>query len=323
MIGETSLQVYSVIGIPEDRTREFLKTLAAFARANHTQLEHTPYILVLTGPVKDGKKVKVKDIQFSCGTGRSVFFVDETLRLEKTEVGEAKISSCSMLSEQRGLFAALVADTYIYKMLSGKTIGELDVEMASRNPLAGSKWHRSIAEFDGLLLDHYHIIIRDEQGLRYWHDKNARILLCGKNGTEEIFHRSLFWWLNNYVSDKLKVYAQPKGVGQDETDIIVVTVGGSYLIEIKWLGKNQKGTIYDQDQINVGLAQVYIYLDNDPKCICGNLVVYDGRPEDEHNTKSAHNDTLRHARCATPNIVFLESEPPSKKALKIALQSNK
>jgi hypothetical protein len=318
LIGETPTQVSSALNISEERTKQFLKRANSFVRSNHEQLENTPYILVLTDSVRKGKPLTLKDVLNGSGIGKSIFFVDDDFHLSKMEDGEARISKCSALTDDRKLFALLIADTYVYKVLCGKIIDERSVKGARQNPLVGSKWHRSVEEFDLLLQDHFDNFVRNEQGVRYWFDKNKRILLGGKNGTEEIFHRALFWWLKSYVSNKLRIYGQPKGLGQDETDIIVVTIGGSYLIEIKWLGKNEKGTTYDQDQINIGLAQVKIYLDGDDQCICGHLVVYDGRCSEDNATKSAHNDLLRHARCTAPKIVFLESETPSKKAIAVA-----
>lgn len=312
----------SALNIPEQRTKRFLQNATNFVRSNHIQLENTPYILVLTDQVEKGKPLTAKDILSGAGMGKCVFYVDDNLRLSKAEDGEARISSCSALTDSGRLFALLIADTYVYKILCGKIIDERDAKEASRNPLVGSKWHRPIEKFDLLLQDHIDNHVRNEQGFRYWFDKSKRILLSGKHGTEDIFHRPLFWWLKNYVSNKLKVYGQPKGLGQDETDIIVVTIDGSHLIEIKWLGKNENDTTFDQDQINVGLAQVKIYLDGDEQCVCGHLVVYDGRSPDDNATKSTHNDSLRHARCTAPKIIFLESETPSKKAIGLAKQSS-
>jgi hypothetical protein len=318
LIGGAPVQVNSALSIPEVRTKEFLKNATQFVLTNHVQLENTPYVLVLADPGTNEKALAKKDVLHSCGLGNCVFFVDEKLRLRKIEDGEARISICSALTDVRKLFALLVANTFVYKILCGKIIDERDIKGVAGNPLAGSKWHRPIADFDLLLQDHLHSYVRNEQGFRFWFDKGKRILLSGKHGTEEIFHRALFWWLKNYVSNKLKVYGQPKGLGQDETDIIVVTMDGSYLIEIKWLGENESGTSYDQEQINIGLAQVKIYLDGDEQCVCGHLVVYDGRCRDDHKTKSVHDDALRHVRCTVPKIIFLESETPSKKAIGVA-----
>jgi hypothetical protein len=279
---------------------------------------HTPYILVLVEPGAGGKALTLQQVTSYCGLGKRIFFVDEELNLREAETGDANISSCSKLTKERNAFAILIADTYIYKLLRGNTIDEVDVSGTHKNPLVGSNWHHPMSDFDGLLTDHVENYIKNEQGVQYWSDKDDRVLLVGKQGTEEIFHRALFWWLKNYVSDRLKVFGQPKGLGQYAMDIVVVTVGGSYLIEIKWLGKNASGTLCGRDHIDSGLAQVKIYLDGDEDCICGHLVMYDGRSMEDHEGKSSYNDLLRHPKCTTPKILFLESEPPSKQAVQMA-----
>ncbi len=318
LIGAAPVQVNFALNISESRTKEFLQNTTAFVKRNHHQLEHTPYILVLSDPVAKGEPLTVQQVLYSCGLGKCIFFVDEKLRISRTEDGEGKISACSKLTSERNLFAVLVTDTYIYKLLRGNTIDEGDVAGAPKNPLVGSKWHHPMSDFDSLLKDHLENYIKQEQGVSYWSDKQKRILLSGENGTEEIFHRALFWWLKHYVSNRLKVYGQPKGLGQYASDIIVVTIEGCYLIEIKWLGKNKSGTTCGQDHIDSGLAQVMIYLKGDEDCVSGHLVIYDGRCFEDHQTKSAHNDSLRHVRCTKPKILFLESETPSKQAVQIA-----
>ena len=306
----TPVQVEFALNIPEARTQKFLGNAARFVQSTHTQLKNSPYIMVLADSTDKTNRLSFKDVRLSCGSGKSVLFVDEELHLIKADVGDGKLSICSKLTDTQKLFAVLIADTYVYQVLAGKIVDEGDLLKPIANPLSGPNWHRPISDFDALLKDHFDNHIKSEQLFRYWADKSKRILLSGKNGTEEIFHRSLFWWLKNYVSNQLKVYAQPKGLGQDETDIIVVTIEGSHLTEVKWLGKNEGGTAFDQDHINDGLAQIKIYLDGDNECVCGYLIFYDGRPAEENQTQSTYNDALRHPRCAAPKILFLESETP-------------
>src|SRR5437667_9475595 len=165
-------------------------------------------------------------------------------------------------------------------------------------------------EFEAILTDHLDECLNAGQ-LKFWFHKADRILLSEPEKTELIFHRSLFSWLKLFVSPKLKIYAEPIGLGQDKTDIIVVTNKGSYVIEVKWLGFNQSGQEYKQDRIDVGLAQVKIYLEKDHQLVCGYLVCYDGRSREVHETESSWNDSLRHELCKDPQILFLSSEVPS------------
>ena len=321
LIGDTPVQVEHVLQVPEAQTKEFLRKAATFIKSNHLQLRHTPYMLVLDTSGTTAPVLTIQQVIHNCGLGNCLFFVNEDLRLHRAEHGKADISSCSKLTREKNAFAILAADTYVYKWLRGIAIDEGDITGTHKDPLVGSKWHRPITDFDGLLADHRDNVITNEQGVQYWSDKQKRVLLKGQQGTEEIFHRALYWWLNHFVSNRLKVYGQPKGLGQYAMDIVVVTVAGSCLIEIKWMGKNESGTYCGQDHINEGLAQVKLYLDAEEDCICGHLVIYDGRSMDDHKSKSTYNDQLRHAKCTTPKILFLESDTPSKQAVKIAKQS--
>jgi hypothetical protein len=159
--------------------------------------------------------------------------------------------------------------------------------------------------------DHFNHCVAREQRVQYWHEKAKRILSTGVEGTEAIFQHSLMTWLKDNVLDQLDVYAEPaKKFGQDKTDVIVIAPSGRYLIEVKWLGKNQNNTSYGEKRINEGLLQVKIYMDN-TACVQGFLAVYDGRSEKDHQSKSSYNKKLMHALCNPPRIFFLDSANPS------------
>ena len=98
------------------------------------------------------------------------------------------------------------------------------------------------------------------------------------------------------------------------TDVTIVTLAGEHIIEIKWLGKNASNTEYKQEQINEGLRQVGIYLNNDSRAIRGYVLLYDARTKSEHKTKSTFDPTARHQMCDEPIILFLENETPSQAA---------
>lgn len=247
-----------------------------------------------------------------------MFYVDEELRLISASDGEVRMTDCVSLTDKESALGVLVTGTYAWEILRGKVTNECDVTRRRVGTPVLSKFHRPMSEFEQILSEHMENSVARQQHIRYWKDRSKRILLAGPDGTEGIFHLDLYWWLNNYVADKLKVYAEPKGLGQDKTDIIVVTLDGSYVIEVKWLGTNENKQKYDQTRINEGLAQVKIYLDNDSEFVCGYLVVYDGRPLTDNQTQSGWNDSLRHALCQAPKILFLDNETPSVAATRIA-----
>jgi hypothetical protein len=162
-----------------------------------------------------------------------------------------------------------------------------------------------------ILDDHMREDVRNEQGFRYWHEKRRRVLMKGEDGTEAIFQLALFSWCRKFIVDSLAVYAEPSGLGQDKTDIIIVTPSGSYVIEVKWLGKNEAGTTWGESRIGEGLRQVKLYLDNDAKLVAGYLVIYDARLAEQNRSECRYADNDVHPLCTPPTILFLESETPS------------
>jgi hypothetical protein len=120
------------------------------------------------------------------------------------------------------------------------------------------------------------------------------------------------------LSDSLKVYGETLGMGQIKTDITVVTSVGLLVIEVKWMGKNQSGTTYEEIRIREGLEQVGQYLAKDDKIFGGYVVLYDARPDDVHNAQCSYPDSCIPDRCERPVIYFLPSETPSQAATRLA-----
>jgi hypothetical protein len=251
--------------------------------------------------------------------GRQVFHVDEELRLTQAEEGSARLVDCEKKTEEEKAIGIMVCGGYKYELLCGKITDEENVRYPGAGPLMSSKFHHPMGQFEILLSEHKMHCVDREQNVRYWHDRKKRILLAEPNPTEAIFHLSLFWWLKTFVIDKLKILGETVGLGQDKTDIEVVTPDGNYLVEIKWLGENKNGATYGQSAIDTGLAQLKIYLEHDDEWqfVCAHLVVYDGRPLEIHQAESGYDEAHRHSICKPPHILFLESETPSESARRI------
>jgi hypothetical protein len=314
----TATQASAALRVPIGRVETFLTSIAKFVWGNYKQLNDYSYLLLLTDSRPKKPYLDHKTILRNIRNGKRVFYVDEELRLISASDGEVRMTDCVSLTDKESALGVLVTGTYAWEILRGKVTNECDVIRRRVGTPVLSKFHRPMSEFEQILSEHMENSVARQQHIRYWKDRSKRILLAGPDGTEGIFHLDLYWWLNNYVADKLKVYAEPKGLGQDKTDIIVVTLDGSYVIEVKWLGTNENKQKYDQTRINEGLAQVKIYLDNDSELVCGYLVVYDGRPLTDNQTQSGWNDALRHALCQAPKILFLDNETPSVAATRIA-----
>jgi hypothetical protein len=74
-----------------------------------------------------------------------------------------------------------------------------------------------------------------------------------------------------------KINFEVRKLSTDKTDIEIIKHGGdTFLLELKWLGKNQKST-YPLSKLTEAFDQVQNYLDTDPDVLEATLVVYDGR----------------------------------------------
>lgn len=308
---DTAAQASAVLQVPIERVERFLSKVTEFVRANCETLDTYRYLFLLSESSSKAPLLKPRAVMENVRRGKPVLYVNEELHLIDAQVGEARITDCVAMTEKDSKLGIVVAGSYVWQVLGGKVVGECDVSRRRTGPPVVPKFYRPISQFDLILKDHMAHFVDGQQGVRYWSDRRKRILLAGPDGTEAIFHLSLFWWLRHFVADKLRVYAEPAGLGQDKIDIVVVTISGSQGIEVKWLGENEKGTTYDQSKIDEGLVQIRAYLDNDDELVCGYLVVYDGRSLDDHITRSGHDDSLRHHLCEPPKLLFLKSETPS------------
>jgi hypothetical protein len=313
----TASQASAVLSLPIEVTERFIKEVGDFLQKNHDRFGEQPFLLALKHSASTAPKLTLQTLIENINKGKPVLYVNDELRLLDAVVGTATVTECSTLTQKGNLLGVLVNGIYAWEILEGRTIGEGRVNAGGSGPPTISKHHRPMEELESILKDHLEVILNGGQ-VKYWFNQSKRILSAEPVGTELIFQQSLFTWLMLFVSPKLKIYAEPLGLGQDKTDIIVVTSRGSFVIEIKWLGRNQNDKEYKQDRIDEGLAQVKIYLDNDADLVSGHLVCYDGRSKEVHESESNWNDSLRHRLCRDPKILFLSSDVPSVLAKAIA-----
>lgn len=313
----TASQTSAVLGLPLDITEKFIAAVDEFLLKNHDRLGDQPFLLALRPSESSAPHLTLQVVIENVNKGKPVLYVNEELRLLEPVSGSATLTESSVLTRRDNILGVLVSGTYAYELLQGVPVGEGHITAGRKALPVISKFHRPMEEFEAVLSDHLDECLNAGQ-LKIWSNKADRILMSEPEKTELIFHRSLFSWAKLFVSPKLKIYAEPTGLGQDKTDIIIVTSTGSYVIEVKWLGINQSGQEYKQDRIDVGLAQVKIYLEKDHQLVCGYLVCYDGRLREVHETESSWNDSLRHELCRDPQILFLSSEVPSVAAVAIA-----
>ncbi len=146
---------------------------------------------------------------------------------------------------------------------------------------------------------------------KYWANKQKRILKPGK--TERIFQMELFDWLLRHIYDGRPYIEMKTNVG-DRTDIDIqgYQCGQHYIIEVKWLGENESGTIYGKERIIQGIGQINTYLQRDVTLNEACLVCYDARSEEKHKTESDVDQSIVPVK-GKYRIIFLESESASKK----------
>ena len=318
-IGSTAPQAAVVLNEPIERIETFLSKVRNFVKSSHRNLGERDYMFILVG--SSPLKLELTGIQALryLRKNKTVFRVDEELRLVRADEGSVKLVDCGARTADEKALGVKVCGSYKYDILMGKITDECNVSYPGAGPLSSSKFHHPMNEFEMLVHEHKEKWIDREQNVKYWQDSRLRKLRSKPDNTESIFHLSLFSWLNMFVIDKLKILGETLGLGQDKTDIEVVTIDGNYLVEIKWLGENETGTKYDESAISAGLAQIKVYLEHDQEWlfISAHLVVYDGRSLHDHQTKLNYDDSQRHAVCKPPHILFLESETPSQKARRI------
>lgn len=318
---DAAVQASANLGLDVVSVRSFIDKFTSFVAENNNALGQHSYLAILAESKPHAEPLTPRLALKKVLAGHNILYVDSDFHLVGTLEGGIRMIDCAERTATEHVLGIKAEGAYIYVFLLGKQIDECHVLYPGSNPPIAAKWHRPIVEFDLLIQDHKKTWVDREQEIRYWQNRANRILLAGPDGTERIFHQSLFVWLNMFVLDALKVFAEARGLGQDKTDITVVTLSGNHVVEVKWLGKNENNTAYGEERINEGLIQVKGYLVNDESLVCGHLIVYDGRQLDAHTNESRHSDTHRHALCQVPTILFLGSETPSEAAVRIAAES--
>lgn len=300
-----------------DICEKFVESLLTFVQANNAALSGKDYGFLLerkqnysSSPVLDPRAVAQEISQ-----GNNLFYVDINLRLGRV----AKVrdrAALSQLSATETTYAAFISPPNVMQLLNGTILHEQDIRYPALGPAKSVVNAHPMDMFATIVDEHFSECVLNEKQVRYWQDKRKRVLKANApDGTEMLFHQSLFWWLNRCISDSIAVYAEPNMTGLDKTDIVVVNENGQHLVEVKWLGENENSTSYDKGQIDAGVKQVGLYLTRDNKIVRGYLVIYDGRVLKKHQDESGHSASL-HTRCAPPIIKFLENETPSVAAKK-------
>lgn len=166
--------------------------------------------------------------------------------------------------------------------------------------------------------------IRYAQHSSHWSDRAKRLLVSGK--TEEVFQKNLYNWLEENTTGG-KIAFEVGKITSDRTDIEIKLLESSdfYIIEVKWLGTNDKKNSLDIPRLKEGINQVNNYLDRDADVSEVCLVVYDGRninafealeclSEEDNQWKQIDEceDEIFNSK-GTGYVFFLENESASKR----------
>lgn len=319
VVEQVSTKASVALGISKQDIDDFLEyfhTLYTSEPRIQQRLSSTSYILVFDHAAKDdGQPITYDQLAASVFTGQRIIHVTKSLvpvRLVAAKDNEVSAFHAGQLSDTVDSLVLFVDGLLYYPFIRGRQIVvECNIKRPGEPAHRGPTWHRSFSQLQQLLDEHMQEQLRDERAVKYWKRKKERVLAFGVDGTERIFHRALYYWLQTYVSDAIDVSAEPRGFGQNAYDIKIVLPYKKYCLEVKWLGENEHGQKYDMTQISVGLGQVLEYLDKDTEILRAYLIFYDARPREEHRTQRGYDSTAKHRLCEEPIILFLESETPS------------
>ncbi len=304
---------------PASGIEAVFKTLEAMSRKCAAALGEER-LLILHVPGQNGGRVWGNSaVESLIQANTKVITVGDDGTIIGARPDTTSIVAAAEASDNPPNLAFLCAAGQLCVFAAGKPIAEIGVKLPPIERCADLR--RPWREIKSSLNEHFSHCIQSEKGCRYWHDRRRRILLAGPDGTEKIFHHNLFWWCNNFINDALDVFGETQGMGQDKTDITIVTEAGSIVIEVKWLGRNESNTRYAQIRINEGMLQVADYLNRNPRLMTGYVVIYDARSDEEHRTESTYPIASRHEKCHEPLVYFLRSETPSEHAVRVAAEA--
>jgi len=200
---------------------------------------------------------------------------------------------------------------------NGKYISSIS-NIFNEHDSRGYNSRSSITQLDNIV-SRYREYFQKHVSPVYWKNKTNRILVNRPEGFLAYF---LYQFLQNFISDGQVDGECLNGDTSNRLDIRVThyLTNKIYIFEVKWIGKSD-GQEYLKDnahnRANSGIEQLKIYLEDDPNCISGVLVLYDARiQDDEINWKDMH--LWDHRIYSPPFRLFIKSESASVRASKLS-----
>jgi hypothetical protein len=321
ILSHPAAKASAALRLPVSQIENFLRKLEKLVQRGRLVLGQEKLLILYRPTQKNGRPFTESEVE-KCLKARTPLLAvggDETLVSAKR--GAVTLVAAAAVSDKERSLCVLCAAGQLWIFAAGKIIAEIG---EAPPPISGQgDWRRSWRELRKSFDEHFEHCVEHEKSFRYWADRKKRLLLVGPGKTEKLFHHSLFWWCNSFISDAIDVHGETGGMGQDKTDITIVTQVGSIVVEVKWMGRNKNNKRYAQVRIHEGMLQVADYLNRNKKLMQGFLVMYDARSEIAHQTKSTYPERCRHVRCEEPIIYFLRSETPSEKSERDSLELRK
>ncbi len=321
ILSEPSAKVDALVPDSAGKSQALLQHLEALVR-RHDSAFCGKRLLLKHSPAGIGSKYLNDGVVRQLIAAKTdAVLIDDNCNVILAERGDTSLPAAAAESEDSKSLCFVCSPGKIIVFAAGRLIAEIGSDPPSLEER--SEWRKGWIELPAIFNDHFSNCVESEQNLRYWKDSKKRTLLIGPDGTEKLFHHSLFWWCNKFIKDALDVYGEAHSMGQDKTDITVVTEVGNIVIEVKWLGTNEKNTRYIEVRIAEGLVQVADYLNRNSRLMSGYLVLYDARSDSDHRQSSTYPEACRHEKCYEPILFFLRSEAPSQRAKRLAAPPKK
>jgi hypothetical protein len=319
VLSEPAAKAAALVPVPAEQIEAVLGKLETLVRRHAGSLGGSRLLIKYAPGLTGGRVLTDRVVSELIAAQTQIATIGDDGTLLAAASGTISLPAAVTESQDGPCLCLLCSAGQIGVFAAGKVVAEI---CTAPPPIQGrADWQRSWRELRESFDDHFHHCIESEKALRYWFDRKKRILLAGPDGTEKLFHHNLFWWCNNFIRDALDVYGETRSMGQDKTDITIVTEIGNIVIEVKWLGQNESKTRYTQVRIQEGMIQVADYLNRNGRLMKGYLVIYDGRSDEAHEKECAYPATCRHAKCEEPVVYFLRSETPSELASRMAAEN--
>lgn len=169
----------------------------------------------------------------------------------------------------------------VHLVVKGRSRFYIHDILQSNRPGASTPRSLPAREYRQLIKRQYEEELKEEKGVKYWKNKEDRIL---RDDPEIIFHGPLWSYFVQYIPDGTPDREATVSGTANRTDIRITdfTNQARYIIEIKCLGKTLSGLEKSDEWANYGLSQINLYLNEEDRFTTrGTLVLYDGRKENK------------------------------------------